>query len=53
MAVRCIIIPEIADIWIQDLAPIPVVDIKGKPVAVRAVYRKRKSMACIVLLVIR
>ncbi len=38
ISVNCIVIPEIADIWIRDWAPIPGTDDSGKTIAVKTVY---------------
>ena len=39
--VNCIVVPEVADIWIRDWAPIPAVDDSEKVVLVKAVYWPR------------
>ena len=41
ISVDFIVIPEIADIWIRDWAPIPAVDVNGKAVLVKALYWPR------------
>jgi agmatine deiminase len=37
--IQCLSIPEIADIWIRDWAPIPAIDSTGKNVAIKTIYK--------------
>jgi len=41
ISVDCIVIPEVADIWIRDWAPIPALNSTRKPVLVKALYWSR------------
>jgi len=37
--IQCLSIPEIADIWIKDWAPIPAIDSTGRNVAIKTIYK--------------